>query len=273
MASGRSIGHSHPREDDLYEGADPAGDVRIRPSSHQSDSQASQPTVGAPSTEVSIELAPSTGRSDTKPQRRMSAEDRRDQLRRVAMEVFAERGYRGTSMAEVASRAGVTKPVIYRHFRSKKDLYLELLDDAAENLLSRLWQGVEEAGEPFEAAKRGFLTYFDFVNRHAEAFRLLQSEAVEEPEILKKLEDLKEKVIDRICSFFEQAGVMDHRDRRIAATCLVGMTELAAGRLVLSGDYEPERVAELAASLLVGGVGDLLARFGGHKRDPAKQER
>lgn len=203
---------------------------------------------------------PATG-ALAKQRHRLPAAERREQLRRIAMAVFAERGYRGASMSEVAARAGVTKPVIYRHFRSKKDLYLELLDDAAENLLSRVWRGVEAGGDPFEAARRGFLTYFEFIARHAEAFRLLQSEAIEEPEILEKLETLKNRVMARICEFFEGAGITSGAQQRIAAVCIVGMVELAGRRLVLSGEADPESVASVAASLLVGGVEELLRRY------------
>ena len=96
---------------------------------------------------------PSSDHSAVRKQhKRMPADERRKQLQAVAVEVFAERGYRGASMAEVAARAGVTKPVIYRHFGSKKDLYLEFMDDAADRLLSRVWGGVVRGGEPYEAA-------------------------------------------------------------------------------------------------------------------------
>ena len=60
---------------------------------------------------------------------RLPAEQRRTQLLEVAVEVFAERGFHATSMDEVAEAAGVTKPVLYQHFPSKRALYRELLDD------------------------------------------------------------------------------------------------------------------------------------------------
>ena len=59
---------------------------------------------------------------------RMPAAQRRTQLMDVAMRVFSREGYHGATMADVADAAGVTKPVLYQHFPSKRDLYLALLD-------------------------------------------------------------------------------------------------------------------------------------------------
>ena len=58
---------------------------------------------------------------------RLPAEQRRTQLLEVAIEIFAERGFHATSMDDIAEAAGVTKPVLYQHFRSKRDLYREVL--------------------------------------------------------------------------------------------------------------------------------------------------
>jgi AcrR family transcriptional regulator len=56
----------------------------------------------------------------------------------VARQLFAERGFHATSMDEVAEAAGVTKPVLYQHFDSKRRLYLELLDDVGQQLLDAI---------------------------------------------------------------------------------------------------------------------------------------
>ena len=56
----------------------------------------------------------------------------------VAQEAFADRGFHGTSMDDIADAAGVTKPVLYQHFPSKRDLYLELLEDVGRQLLDAI---------------------------------------------------------------------------------------------------------------------------------------
>jgi AcrR family transcriptional regulator len=77
--------------------------------------------------------------------RRLSAEERRDLIEQAAVEVFAERGYRGASVGEIARRSGVTVPVVYDHFASKLDLYRRLLERTRNELLE-MW-GVHLFGE------------------------------------------------------------------------------------------------------------------------------
>ena len=55
---------------------------------------------------------------------RLSATARREQILDIAVQVFAHQGFHGTSMNDVAVAAGVTKPVLYQHFASKRDLYM-----------------------------------------------------------------------------------------------------------------------------------------------------
>ena len=69
---------------------------------------------------------------------RLPADQRRQQLLDVARDVFAERGFHATSMDEIAEAAGVTKPVLYQHFPSKRALYVELLTDTGDQLLRAL---------------------------------------------------------------------------------------------------------------------------------------
>ena len=65
---------------------------------------------------------------------RLPAAERREQLLDVATTVFSDRGFHGASMNDVAQAAGVTKPVLYQHFPSKRDLYLELVEGVSGQL-------------------------------------------------------------------------------------------------------------------------------------------
>ena len=79
---------------------------------------------------------------------RLPAVRRRRQLLDVALEVFAGRGYHGTSMEEVAEAAGVTKPVLYQHFDSKRELYRELLTDVGQRLVEEVLKATASASGP-----------------------------------------------------------------------------------------------------------------------------
>jgi AcrR family transcriptional regulator len=70
---------------------------------------------------------------------RMRAPDRRRQLLDAALPCFARGGYRGTTTSELADAAGISPPILYRHFAGKLDLFTELLDEAAAQVVAT-WQ-------------------------------------------------------------------------------------------------------------------------------------
>ena len=104
---------------------------------------------------------------------RLPAAERREQLLDVAREVFARHGFHETSMNDVAEAAGVTKPVLYQHFGSKRDLYLELLTDVGGQLLEAIGAATGGAAGPRQQVESGFAAYFRFVSEHPNAFRVL----------------------------------------------------------------------------------------------------
>ncbi len=73
--------------------------------------------------------------------RRMSGPDRRALILREAGRLFARHGYAGTRLDDVAAAANVTKPIVYRHFESKKALYLALLAKHRDDLPTFLERG------------------------------------------------------------------------------------------------------------------------------------
>ena len=70
---------------------------------------------------------------------RMKASDRRRQLLEASIRCFAEYGYQGTTTARLARAAGITEPVLYQHFASKRDLFVALLDQVGSEVM-REWR-------------------------------------------------------------------------------------------------------------------------------------
>src|SRR5256714_2485542 len=110
-------------------------------------------------------------------QRRLPADQRRLQLLEVARDRFAAQGFHATSMDEIAESAGVTKPVLYQHFPSKRALYVELLENTGAQLLRTLADATGRAGTARDRGEVGFRAYFDFALGNRSAFRLLLSTA------------------------------------------------------------------------------------------------
>lgn len=117
------------------------------------------------------------------PRRRLPAGQRRATLVQAASELFAQRGYDHVSLDEVARRCGVTKVIVYRHFASKKDLYLQLLAAHRDELLATLARGMARDA-PLEARVPAVAeAWFDYVENHPFAWGMLFSDVTGDAEI------------------------------------------------------------------------------------------
>src|SRR5258705_13579765 len=79
---------------------------------------------------------------------RLPAADRRATIVNAALDVFSRRAYDDVSLDEVAAGAGVPKPILYRHFASKEELYTRLLYEQAEEMEQGGWAATGDGAEP-----------------------------------------------------------------------------------------------------------------------------
>lgn len=79
---------------------------------------------------------------------RLPAAMRREQLLDVALELFSKHGYARATTAELAKAAGVTEPIIYRHFASKRDLFVDLIERQAKRTLDTWERDLAGAKDP-----------------------------------------------------------------------------------------------------------------------------
>jgi AcrR family transcriptional regulator len=103
---------------------------------------------------------------------------REPQMLDAAVRVFAERGYHGASMADIAAGAGVTKPMVYAYFGSKDELYLRCIDHATERLLAAFDIAPDDDESPEETLWRRILSYFTFVGEHRDEWLVARRQAV-----------------------------------------------------------------------------------------------
>ncbi len=85
---------------------------------------------------------------------RLPAAERREQLLDRAAELFSERGFARTTTAELARAAGVTEPIIYRHFASKRGLFIALIERTGRQTLEQWAKDLEGAGDSGERLRR-----------------------------------------------------------------------------------------------------------------------
>jgi AcrR family transcriptional regulator len=115
--------------------------------------------------------------------KRMSASSRRASIEAAATDVFAERGYKGASIDEIARRSGVTPPVLYDHFPSKRDLYRGLLERHFADL-RRIWrENFPGEAPPRQRVARSVDAWFAYVEAHPFAGRMLFRDTSGDPDV------------------------------------------------------------------------------------------
>lgn len=118
----------------------------------------------------------------TTPKKRLSAAARRQTIEDAATGLFAERGYQGASIDEIARRSGVTPPVLYDHFASKLELYRRLLERHLAEL-RQLWREHFPGDDPPEQRiGRSFDAWFAYIETHPFAGRMLFRDTVGDPQ-------------------------------------------------------------------------------------------
>ncbi|NUQ54122.1 MAG: TetR/AcrR family transcriptional regulator [Phycisphaerales bacterium] len=103
---------------------------------------------------------------------RLTAQKRREQLLDTAAELFARSGYARATTAQLAKAAGVTEPIIYRHFKSKRDLFIELIRTSASQTLKEWQELLKGAKDPAERVRR-LLDHNPMVEKGRFAYRVL----------------------------------------------------------------------------------------------------
>jgi AcrR family transcriptional regulator len=132
---------------------------------------------------------------------RLPAAERRQALIETAIRVFSDGSYRGTTTSEIARAAGVSEPILYRHFASKRDLYLAALDHVWRKMRAAWEEALEESAnvrEAFEAIGRSHVSVHDCKFQMAELWVQALSEAAEDPELRKHLRRHMREVHDFI---------------------------------------------------------------------------
>ena len=185
---------------------------------------------------------------------RLSATARREQILDVALEVFARAGFHGSSMNDVAEAVGVTKPVLYQHFDSKRDLYQALIDEVGDRLVASISKAAAEATDGKTQTELGFRAYFRWVADDHDAFRFLFGSGT-------RRDDEFNAAVQRITAQAAQAVApliavdIDERHRTTLAHALVGLAEGASRLLVERGDeFDPDEIAQIVADLSWAGL-------------------
>ncbi len=158
---------------------------------------------------------------------RLSRAERKRQLLAQAKHLFLTLGYHHTTTEKIAAAAGVTEPVLYKHFSSKKGLFLEVLQEIRDATLNRWHTETAELADPLAKLHTVADLYLGSTRAHAVEFRILHRALVEcdDPEILALLRSFyldSEAFLARIISEGQQTGVFRRSlDPRVGAWELI----------------------------------------------------
>ncbi len=198
--------------------------------------------------------------------RRGKAETR-EELMSAAMELFARKGYRGTSVRDVASRAGVTTGAFYSNFRSKRDIYVAIINKIAttledivdeiarENVELLKKKGVHAEYELFRAP---IIRLLEEGRRHNALLHIIRRETLgRDPEFQREFDRIFEKFVDvtrRALDLYIEAGLAKAYDTSLVARSIVPMfVSLSLYDVRTKGKYRQD-IVSLVASFLYGGA-------------------
>ncbi len=158
----------------------------------------------------------------------MRGTERREQLIEIARPLFAEKGFEGTSVEEIAAAAQVSKPVVYEHFGGKEGLYAVVVDREVSYLLTSIEDALATGGRSRELVEQAALALLDYVETHTDGFRILvrdSSVASSSGSFASLLSDIASQVEGLLVTEFKRHG-LEAKTAPMYAQMLVGMIAL-----------------------------------------------
>src|SRR5690606_20388734 len=165
--------------------------------------------------------------NESRPRKRMTAKERREQLIQIGRTLFAEKGFDGTSVEEIAASAKVSKPVVYEHFGGKEGIYAVVVDREMQKLLGMVTEALS-ASHSLTKLERAALALLCYIEESSEGFRILvrDSHAASGTGTFASLiSEIASQVEDVLADEFSERGY-DPKLAPMYAQMLVGMVAL-----------------------------------------------
>ncbi|NNG18284.1 TetR/AcrR family transcriptional regulator [Naumannella sp. ID2617S] len=158
----------------------------------------------------------------------MTGQERREQLITIARSLFADKGFEGSSIEEIAARAQVSKPVVYEHFGGKEGLYAVVIDREVRTLLEAIRSSLQRPGTQRDLIEYATIALLDYVENHTDGFRILVRDSdvgQSSGSFASILSDVASQVTDILVTEFKTRK-LDAKAAPIYAQMLVGMVGL-----------------------------------------------
>ncbi len=134
---------------------------------------------------------------------RLSRGERYELILEDAIDVFGSRGYHNVSMDDIAEASGVSKALVYQHFESKDELYMEVMRSFQHKIAETVLPAWAEDKPQQERFWRGFVAFFTFVEQNKQAWGVLYRDAVEiDDSMIKGIHTLNAELAETIAQVF-----------------------------------------------------------------------
>lgn len=182
---------------------------------------------------------------------------RRQQLVYSALRVFSSQGYHITTMNHIASAADVSKPVLYQHFKSKRDLYLAVLDEQVDLLIAGIIEGLHRTDNNRQRSENALGAFFEYIRNNPQGYRLIfESDIQTDLGVQERISRLHNTLASHIASILGPNAGLDTQEAVLLSRSLTGMVTSATQYAVQSGASmdELDRVERLVFRLAWGGI-------------------
>jgi AcrR family transcriptional regulator len=160
---------------------------------------------------------------------RLPRDERRAQLLAAAQEVFVANGYHGAAMDEIAETAHVSKPVLYQHFPSKRELYLALLDSHLTALTDLMMGALNSTKDNDERVQAVMRAYYRFIASDDQAHRLVfESDLINDSDVSSRLETFNKAFADAIARVIAEDTKLPMLEAQLLGRGLAGMAQVSA---------------------------------------------
>lgn len=187
------------------------------------------------------------------PTSRMPRDQRRAQLLDTAVPLFTQQGFQATSMDDIATAAGVTKPVLYQHFDSKEELYGEVVRVTGEQLLAGVQGLAHLEGSTAHKVRVGLDRFYRLVTEQS-TLRLFTGDEHVSDEVTTTAVAVLDEAAVGLASVLLAARQMSDAQARVIGRAMIALSQSTAAMLGSATPAEREEILDAATALAVGGL-------------------
>ena len=155
--------------------------------------------------------------------RKRSLTDSKNKISNVALSLFIKKGIKGTTTKEIARKAGIAEGTIYKHFKSKDDLALELFTKNLDRLREKLLENTTSIIDPKDLLRVLIQNFFDFAKSEPKAYSyIMKAHATEFKKVPKEIPKPKDIFVETIHLGMEK-GDFRNMDENLGAALVIGM--------------------------------------------------